>query len=73
MDTQQTHKYKVGDLVNKAKGYEFPGTVVSTFYTTTNQVRYVVEMDNFHLLHIFNESQLVPKGTPTEIQVSAMT
>lgn len=49
---------KIGDKVNKIKGYQFPGTVVSVFETTKGEIRLVVEMDNFGLLHIFNESQL---------------
>jgi len=49
----------VGDKVNKPKGYQFPGTIVSVFYTTTGELRYVVEMNDFHLLHIFNHSQLI--------------
>jgi hypothetical protein len=49
----------VGDKVNKSKGYKFPGTVVSVFTTTTGELRFVVEMDEFHLLHIFNRSQLI--------------
>jgi len=49
----------IGDKVNKSKGYKFPGTVVSVFTTTTGELRFVVEMDEFHLLHIFNRSQLI--------------
>lgn len=49
---------KVGDRVNKSKGYKFPGTVVAVFFTTTGELRLVVEMDTFGLLHIFNENQL---------------
>ena len=51
-------KFKVGDKVDKVSGYSFPGTVVSVFITTTGKVRLVVEMDNFGLLHIFNEDNL---------------
>lgn len=50
--------FKVGDKVDKVKGYRFPATVVSVFKTTSGQVRIVAEMDEFGLLHIFNESQL---------------
>lgn len=53
--------FNIGDKVNKTKGYKFPGTVVSVFTTTTGNVRYVVEMDEYHLLHIFNEEQLCLK------------
>lgn len=51
-------KFKVGDKVDKITGYSFPGTVVSVFKTTTDKIRLVVEMDNFGLLHIFNEEGL---------------
>lgn len=50
--------FKVGDKVNKVKGYKFPGTIVSVFNTIKGDIRLVVEMDNFGLLHIFNENQL---------------
>ena len=52
------NEFKVGDRVNKLKGYEFPGTVVSVFVTTAGETRLVVEMDNYCLLHIFNPNQL---------------
>lgn len=54
----QDTKFKIGDKVDKATGYSFPGTVVSVFITTTGKVRLVVEMDNYGLLHIFNEEGL---------------
>lgn len=49
----------VGDRVSKKSGYGFPGVIVAKFFTTTGNLRFVVEMDEFHLLHIFNEEQLV--------------
>lgn len=49
---------KIGDKVNKAKGYKFPGTVVAVFTTLAGETRYVVEMTGFGLLHIFNREQL---------------
>ena len=53
-------KFKVGDKVNKKEGYQFPGTVVSVFETTTGKIRLVVEMmQPYGLLHIFNEDGLV--------------
>jgi len=52
------NKFKIGDKVEKVKGYQFPGTVVSVFTTTNGNIRLVVEMDNFGLLHIFNEEQI---------------
>lgn len=51
-------KFSVGDRVNKPKGYKFPGTVVSVFETTKGEIRYVVELFDLGLLHIFNEQQL---------------
>lgn len=56
---------KIGDRVNKIKGYSFPGIVVAVFETTKGEIRVVVEMDNFGLLHIFNESQLQINGKET--------
>lgn len=54
-----SYKFRVGNKVIKAKGYEFPGVIVSRFTNTLGDIRYVVEMDRYHLLHIFNEQQLV--------------
>ena len=51
-------KFRIGDKAYKVKGYEFPCTIVSVFRTTTDKVRVVAEMDNYGLLHIFNEDQL---------------
>lgn len=51
-------KFKIGDKVIKVKGYKFPGTIVSVFKTTAGLTRVVVEMDEYGLLHIFNEDQL---------------
>ena len=51
-------KFKVGDKAIKVKGYEFPCTIVSVFETKAGNVRVVGEMDNYGLLHIFNEGQL---------------
>lgn len=51
-------KFKVGDKAYKAKGYKFPCTIVSVFQTVSGQTRIVAEMDDFGLLHIFNEEQL---------------
>ena len=52
-------KFKVGDMARKPKGYEFPCTIVSVFKTKKGNIRVVGEMDNYGLLHIFNEDQLV--------------
>lgn len=54
------YKFKVGDKAVKSKGYKFPCTIVSVFKTKEGNVRVVGEMDEFGLLHIFNEDQLVP-------------
>lgn len=54
-------KFGIGDRVNKREGYKFPGTVVSVFFNTRNEIRYVVELDSLGLLHIFNEKQLVER------------
>lgn len=54
-------QFKIGDKVDKKVGYTFPGTVVAVFETTTGKIRFVVEMDNHGLLHIFNEDQLCLK------------
>ncbi len=51
-------KFNVGDKAYKPKGYEFPCTIVGVFTTTKGDVRVVGEMDNYGLLHIFNENQL---------------
>jgi hypothetical protein len=51
-------KFRVGDKVIKVKGYKFPCTIVSVFQTVEGNVRVVGEMDEYGLLHIFNEEQL---------------
>ena len=56
---------KVGDLVRKRAGYEYPGIIVSVFTTRAGAVRYVVEADHLGfagLLHIFNRDQLEPRA-----------
>lgn len=55
------YKFKVGDKVDKATGYTFPGTVVSVFQTMAGKNRVVVEMDVHGLLHIFNEDGLIKR------------
>lgn len=49
---------KIGDHVDKKSGYKFPGVIVARFVTTKGDLRFVVEMDGYGLLHIFNEIQL---------------
>jgi hypothetical protein len=51
-------KFKVGDKAHKTKGYKFPCTIVGVFETLNGDIRVVGEMDEFGLLHIFNEDQL---------------
>jgi hypothetical protein len=51
-------KFNIGDKAYKSKGYKFPCTIVSVFETISGNVRIVAEMDEFGLLHIFNENQL---------------
>ena len=51
-------KFKVGDLAYKPKGYAFPCTIVSVFQNTKGETRIVAEMEEYGLLHIFNENQL---------------
>jgi hypothetical protein len=51
-------KFQVGDKAIKVKGYKFPCTIVSVFQTVEGNVRVVGEMDEYGLLHIFNEDQL---------------
>ncbi len=51
-------KFKIGDRAFKPKGYKFPCTIVSVFKTTGGAVRLVAEMDDYGMLHIFNEDQL---------------
>jgi len=55
-----TTKFKVGDKAWKPKGYKFPCTIVSVFTTTKGEIRVVAEMEEYGLLHIFNEQQLEP-------------
>lgn len=50
---------KIGDHVQKTSGYRFPGTIVAVFETLKGETRYVVEMDGYGLLHIFNAGQLM--------------
>jgi hypothetical protein len=55
---------KVGDKVDKMRGYSFPGIVVSIFQTAAGCVRVVVEADVqkgdpfFGMLHIYSLDQL---------------
>lgn len=51
--------FKVGDCVDKAKGYSFPGIVVAVFKNTKGDTRLVVELEGYGLLHIFSPENLV--------------
>ena len=51
-------KFKVGDKVEKIKGYTFEGIVVSVFHKVNNEIRLVVEMSGTGMLHVFSESNL---------------
>lgn len=57
-ELKMVHKFKVGDKAYKPKGYKFPCTIVGVFETLEGNVRVVGEMDDYGLLHIFNEQQL---------------
>jgi hypothetical protein len=60
-----SQSFKVGDLVRKRAGYEYPGIIVSVFTTRAGAVRYVVEADHpgfAGMLHIFNGEQLEPRA-----------
>jgi len=59
-------KFKVGDKAWKPKGYKFPCTIVSVFKTTSGDVRIVGELDDYKMLHIFNEKQLEHVGLDQE-------
>ena len=53
--------FKVGDEVEKAGGYCWPGTVVAVFSILAGQVRVVVECTVTEVagaLYIYSESQL---------------
>ena len=52
---------KVGDLVEKPKGYRWPGIVRSIFETGAGRTRYVVEsisMETVGALHIYSGNQI---------------
>jgi len=57
-DMNRQTKFRVGDKAHKTKGYKFPCTIVGVFETIKGEIRVVGEMDEYGLLHIFNEDQL---------------
>jgi hypothetical protein len=62
IDMNKETKFKVGDKAHKTKGYKFPCTIVGVFETIKGDIRVVGEMDEYGLLHIFNEDQLEHYG-----------
>lgn len=53
--------FKVGDNVQKTKGYKWPGVVVAVFDTLSGQTRVVVECtvpEVSGALHIYNCDQI---------------
>lgn len=60
--------WKVGDRVQKAPGYQWPGIVVSVFETLAGRPRVVVECTVTEVagaLHIYSPDQLVAaEGRP---------
>lgn len=62
-------KFKVGDKAFKSKGYKFPCTIVSVFETLAGNIRVVAEMDEYGLLHIFNEDQLEKKTKSQKLEL----
>jgi len=61
-------KFKIGDKAYKPKGYKFPCTIVSVFKTAGGDIRVVAEMEEYGLLHIFNENQLEIKDSYEQIE-----
>lgn len=59
---EQAQVFRVGQRVEKPKGYPYPGHVVSVFATRSGDVRLVVESEHAPgMLHIFAPSQMVPQ------------
>ena len=59
--------WKVGDRVQKAAGYKWPGVVVSVFDTLSGKTRVVVECtvpEVAGALHIYSPEQLIAVGEP---------
>jgi hypothetical protein len=72
--------FAIYSYVKKRTGYKFPGMVMAKFYTRAGVLRYVVEAidENYTgMLHIFNDSQLVPLNdfeteTKAEAEISTV-
>lgn len=54
--------FRVGDKVDKKRGYRFPGKIKAVFKTNKGLTRYVVEMDRYGLLHIFSAKNIKRRG-----------
>lgn len=56
-----TFRFRIGEKVRKAEGYEFAGEIVARFFNKKGEIRYVVECNLEGAkgwLMIFNENQL---------------
>lgn len=54
-------EFKLGDKVEKAKGYKWPGVIVAVFETLSDKKRYVVECTVAEVsgaLHIYSAKDL---------------
>ena len=71
IDMNKETKFKVGDKAHKTKGYKFPCTIVGVFETIKGDIRVVGEMDEYGLLHIFNEDQLDKVTEPINGEVKS--
>ena len=71
IDMNKETKFKVGDKAHKTKGYKFPCTIVGVFETIKGDIRVVGEMDEYGLLHIFNEDQLEKVTEPINGEVKS--
>lgn len=66
------NKFQIGDLVEKRRGYKYPGEVRAVVKTLTGDTRYVVEAlsaDFRGMLHIFSEEQLKLIGRAPEFNM----
>ena len=62
MTSPSTSLFRVGDRVEKASGYKWPGVVVAVFRTRAGEERIVVECtvpEVAGALHIYSPSQIV--------------
>lgn len=64
--------YDEGFLVEKRKGYRYPGVVVARFRNWRGDIRYVVEnlsADSYGMLHIYSTEDLKPMEGPTKARL----